>query len=149
VPQIDTNAPVNVVQPAQIELPTELAEVVRLAESGADETVIVAYIEKSPSYRITSDQIIYLQDLGISQAVIKALVQHGTSAADATVPPVPEPTPVATNAPAPTAVPEPEPVSDVATTGTTANYFYQSLSPYGSWVEVAPYGLCWQPTVVL
>lgn len=26
-------------------------------------------------------------------------------------------------------------------------YFQPSLAPYGTWVDVAPYGLCWQPTV--
>ncbi len=26
--------------------------------------------------------------------------------------------------------------------------FYESLSPYGNWVRVEPYGWCWQPTIV-
>lgn len=30
----------------------------------------------------------------------------------------------------------------------TYNVFYESLSPYGSWVHVDPYGWCWQPSVV-
>ena len=29
------------------------------------------------------------------------------------------------------------------------NYFYNSLSPYGSWVDVPGYGLCWQPTAAV
>ncbi len=28
------------------------------------------------------------------------------------------------------------------------NVFHESLSPYGSWVQIEPYGWCWQPTVV-
>lgn len=28
------------------------------------------------------------------------------------------------------------------------NYFYQDLSPYGTWVDLPDYGWCWQPTVV-
>jgi hypothetical protein len=31
----------------------------------------------------------------------------------------------------------------------THSYFYSSLAPYGSWVEVADYGWCWQPTVAV
>lgn len=28
-------------------------------------------------------------------------------------------------------------------------YFQPVLAPYGTWVEIAPYGLCWQPTVAV
>src|SRR5206468_1232576 len=28
-------------------------------------------------------------------------------------------------------------------------YFHESLAPYGSWVSVPEYGMCWQPTVVV
>jgi hypothetical protein len=31
----------------------------------------------------------------------------------------------------------------------TQNYFYDTLSPYGNWVDVEGSGLCWQPTVVI
>ncbi len=30
----------------------------------------------------------------------------------------------------------------------TYNTFHESLSPYGSWIQIQPYGWCWQPTVV-
>ena len=29
------------------------------------------------------------------------------------------------------------------------NYFYETLSPYGSWVNVDGYGMCWRPTVAV
>ena len=29
------------------------------------------------------------------------------------------------------------------------NYFYNDLSPYGTWAELAGVGWCWQPRVVL
>lgn len=29
------------------------------------------------------------------------------------------------------------------------NYFYDSLAPYGTWIDVAGYGRCWQPTVTV
>jgi hypothetical protein len=31
----------------------------------------------------------------------------------------------------------------------TVSYFYDSLSPYGSWFYVTDYGWCWQPTVAV
>jgi hypothetical protein len=31
-------------------------------------------------------------------------------------------------------------------TQVTYNYFYETLSPYGSWLELPGYGWCWQPT---
>lgn len=31
----------------------------------------------------------------------------------------------------------------------SAGYFYDSLAPYGNWIDVSGYGLCWQPTVVV
>ena len=44
------------------------------------------------------------------------------------------------------ALPPAQPVA--ASQPVTYNTFYESLSPYGSWVQVQPYGWCWQPTVV-
>ena len=46
------------------------------------------------------------------------------------------------------------PVASIATpidstsTEAEADYFYDQLSPYGQWVNVNPYGPCWQPTNV-
>src|SRR3954471_13207813 len=31
---------------------------------------------------------------------------------------------------------------------TSFDFFYDSLSPYGEWVQVADYGFCWRPTDV-
>ena len=31
----------------------------------------------------------------------------------------------------------------------TVNYFYSSLAPYGTWVDVEGYGRCWRPTTVV
>ena len=139
-PDFDTNAEPRLIQAAQINnLSPALAEVVRLAQSGAGESVTLAYIQKAPAYHITGDEIIYLEDLGISEAVLKALVDHSQSseAAVAAAPAAPAPT----NAPA-VVTTVPAPPAEVGE-------FYQPLTPYGSWVEVAPYGWCWQPTVAV
>jgi len=29
------------------------------------------------------------------------------------------------------------------------SYFHNTLSPYGTWIEIAPHGWCWQPTVAV
>jgi hypothetical protein len=153
---LDTNAEPKVVQPAQIELSPALSEVVRLAQSGAEESVIVAYIQKAPPYEIGSDEIIYLQDLGISDAVLKALVEHSQPGADGSRPTIPN-SGVATNAPTPPGIeaqavvpPVVEaPLTPSAPPPATVAEFYEPLSPYGTWIDVAPYGWCWQPNVVV
>lgn len=141
----DTNAEPKVVQPAQINLSPALDEVVRLAQAGAEESVIVAYVQKAPAYSVSADEIIYLQDLGISDAVIKVLVEHGQVDVAATTPSVPTtnvpPAPATTSA-APVVVTPP------LTPPTEVSEFYQPLAPYGSWIIVEPYGWCWQPSVV-
>jgi hypothetical protein len=144
---LDTNAEPKVVQPPQIHLSPQLSEVVRLAQSGAEESVILAYIQKAPPYEISSDNIIYLQDLGISDAVLKALVEHSQPGADGSRPAIPNsgvatnppPVPPVVEAPLTPSNPPPEAVAE----------FYEPLSPYGTWIDVAPYGWCWQPNVAI
>lgn len=140
----DPNAEPKVVQPAQINLSPALDEVVRLAQSGAEESVIVTYVQKAPAYSVSADEIIYLQDLGISDAVIKAVVEHGQAGVAATTSPVPT-----TNVPpAPATSTAPVVVTPPLTPPAEVSEFYQPLAPYGSWVIVEPYGWCWQPSVV-
>lgn len=56
-------------------------------------------------------------------------------------------TPIVTDAPPP---PEAAPATVVSQPVVNNYYVFQeSLSPYGSWHEVAPYGWCWQPTVAV
>ena len=141
----DTNAEPKVVQPAQINLSPALDEVVRLAQSGAEESVIVAHVQNAPAYSVSADEIIYLQDLGISDAVIKAVVEHGQAGVAATTSPVPTtnvpPAPATTSAAPVVVTPPLTPPAEVSE-------FYQPLAPYGTWVIVEPYGWCWQPSVV-
>lgn len=47
--------------------------------------------------------------------------------------------------------PEPvaaQPATVVVNQPVSTTVFYDSLSPYGNWVRVEPYGWCWQPTIV-
>jgi hypothetical protein len=68
-------------------------------------------------------------------------------AASAYQPPAqPAPAPDTTYQPE-TAPPLEQPVEQPAEV--TVNYFYDTLAPYGSWVDVDDYGWCWRPSVVV
>ncbi len=156
------------------ELPAPVDEVIRLAQSGIGEDVMLGYISgiRQP-YSLSADQLIYLKDVGISMPVLEALVKQGSANTPAPLavpgtpsaaipvpnappgPPAaiaetspsvvygqPQPGGNAAQAPAPMVVTQPAPPQVVGN-----SYFYESLSPYGSWVDVAPYGWCWRPTV--
>jgi hypothetical protein len=143
--------------PPTIRPSSPTAEVVKLTQSGVDESVMLAFIANSTStFNLGSDEIIYLNDLGVPDGVVTAMIQRDqalngnwSSAAQASAsaaanaqaapayetPPPAEPPPVESYA-------EPAPPADMS-------YFYNTLSPYGSWVSVDGYGWCWQPTVVV
>ena len=148
-------------------------EIIRLAQAGVSEAVMLAYVQQAGDrFGLTPDQIIYLNDIGIPGTVAKAMLDHDaalTAAMGASAP---------TNAPAePPQIYAMQPPPAVPMTGdatqtmegppsSTAEYvynatpdnvyaapeievnnFYGALAPYGSWVTVADYGQCWQPTV--
>ena len=153
-----------------VDLSPALQEIVKLAESGVDDDVILAYIQNSPvPFNPTPEEIIYLTDIGLSDVVITAMVNHRrdqpqaaqppANVAPAVTPPQATPPPAAASsqaAPAATYNPEPQvvystpPVVQYVNPQPTVeySYFYSSLAPYGSWMEVADYGWCWQPSVV-
>jgi len=129
-----------------------LAQVVRLAQAGVDENIIMTFVTNSSgTFNLDSDKIIYLKDVGLPNDVITAIMQrdvvlHQQIAAAYQPPaqPVPAPEPVTTDQPEPAPTPPPtEPPTEV-----TVNYFYDTLSPYGTWVDVDSYGRCWRPSVV-
>ena len=157
-----TNVPVNP-DPTQVEAPANMspaaAEVVRLATSGVGDEVVLAYIKNSQSaFSLTVDHVVYLKDLGLSPEVTSAMINHDAglrsptqqyAPAPATAPP-PAPaanTPGATTAP-PTVAAAPAPAY-VTSPPEDVTYFYNDLSPYGSWVYLEGYGWCWQPSAVV
>ncbi|MEI6357085.1 MAG: DUF6600 domain-containing protein [Verrucomicrobiota bacterium] len=173
-----TNAVFLAVRPPQAppELPAPVQEVVRLAQTTLSEGVLVDYIAviKEP-FSLDADQVIYLNDLGVPMTAIQALLKRSTAtAATAGVAPrgsvirpgssapalaatsaaaFAPPAPAVTVAPAEGAPPPPPTaapvvVSQPATT-VTYNTFYETLSPYGSWVEVPGAGWCWRPSVAV
>jgi hypothetical protein len=134
-------------------LPTSpLAQVIRLAQAGVDESVIMTFITNSTStFNLDSDKIIYLKDIGLPNEVVAAMMQRDQQlqqqmTASAYQPPVqPAPPPYTTEQPE--TAPEPPPVEPP--TEVTVNYFYDNLTPYGTWVDVDGYGRCWRPSVVV
>ncbi len=162
------------------DLPGPVQEVVRLAQTTLGDGVLLGFIDniKEP-YGLNADQIIYLNDLGLSESVIKDLIKHSNGAATGTVPVVsatpsaPSPaTTSATNKSLPQSLPRNIPGSDIGSASTapsvqydtvpptnyvvappaqpaTQQVFYDSLSPYGQWVDDPEYGQIWQPTVAV
>ncbi len=159
-----------VAPPKRPALSPGVAEIIQMAQAGVGEKILIEYAQDSPvAYDLTSAEVVYLKDLGISDAVIEAMFKRGRelrarSAGDAASR---ENAPAATNAPAAEARqpavydhlvsgPSPAEPPPPAGTGTvtppatvTNNYFYGALAPYGSWVRVADYGWCWRPTVAV
>ena len=149
-PTDNVQSPSNTVSPPPTILPSSpLAEIVKLMQADVDEGVIMAYITNSGStFNLDSDKIIYLSDIGLPNELTTAMMQRDqflqqqiaaavsaqqaaqTAQATQTAPPTDYSTDTE---------PAPQPV--------TVDYFYSSLAPYGSWVEVPDYGRCWRPSV--
>jgi hypothetical protein len=164
--------------PAGMQLYPGTQEVVKMAQAGISDDVMLAYVTNSNArFGVSSDQIIYLNDLGVSGAVVTAMMQHDTAASTTAanlLPPAPL-TPATAPPPAMDYTNPPTSVADDSGMGyppaqpsdnqdyndyagpapgdyngtDDTGYFYNSLQPYGSWVYVAGSGLCWQPTVCL
>ena len=150
--------------PPAADLSAGTTQVVKLAQSGTSDDVLLAYVQNSASpFSLTADQIVYLKDVGLSSQVITAMISRDTAlrgqpqaydytqqsyppAAPGTTPPAPtvaEPVP---SAPAPAPAAAPVYVSDAPA---DVSYFYGDLSPYGTWISLPGYGWCWQPTAVV
>jgi hypothetical protein len=135
--------------PANIYPFSPLAQVIKLMQAGVSEDVIKNYVSNSGStFNLDSDKIIYLKDIGLPDDIVTAMMQRDQvlqqQMATATYqPPPPEPAPATETVVTTEAAPPPP------TEGVTVNYFYDTLAPYGAWVNVEGYGLCWRPTVTV
>jgi hypothetical protein len=139
--------------PAEATVPVAVspavAEVIRLAQSGVGEEVVLAYVQNSDGgFDLSSDQILYLRDLGISSPVISAMLNRDAMVRNepSSQPAVPPPTAPTVPVEAPLT---PLNATEIISPPPQVNYFYSSLSPYGSWVDLDGVGWCWQPTVVV
>ena len=131
-----------------------VAEVLRLAESGVGEEVVLAYIQNSSGgFNLSADQILYLRDVGLSGQLISAMLSRdaGLRGQPQPIQPQPEQQPPPGPGPGPGPdVPVEAPLTpqstEVVSPPPQVNYFYSSLSPYGTWVDLAGVGWCWQPS---
>ena len=169
---VNTAAP----PPSSIKLSPAATEITKLVQAGVDAGVILAYVTNSPNtYRLEADEIVYLKDIGMSPALVTAMIQHdqrireaSLNGATVTSPSTPAVSVWTAGLVAPSSnvwqqeVTEPAPAAQPSTTTTvppppadetpapeTVNYFYDSLAPYGTWIDVDGYGRCWRPTVVV
>lgn len=144
-----------------------VAEVAKLAQAHVSDDVILAYIRTATTvYKPSANEIVFLSDLGVKDAVLTELVTKGkesfvATTAEESADPVASSAALASvpgAAAAPTApsysvvAAAPAPVVSVvaaapAEPAITVDYFHSALSPYGSWVLTEDYGWCWQPTV--
>ena len=151
--------------PPNIKPSSPVGEVVKLAQAGVDEAVMLSYVNNAASmFNLASDEIIYLNDIGVPNGVVTAMIQRdqalkqvGANAAQAQNAAA-QPNAQVAEAAAPTYANPPQPEAQPATAdaappeppaNVTYNYFNDSLSPYGSWIDIEGYGRCWQPTVVV
>ncbi|MCX6926010.1 MAG: hypothetical protein NT154_22800, partial [Verrucomicrobia bacterium] len=150
--------------PPNVKVSAAVAEVLKLVDSGVDESVMLAFVTNSTgTFNLGAEEIIYLNDIGVPSTVVTAMIQRDQTlkalsanaapvvVAPETVMPAAPPTEPAF-APAPTEMaPQPDYSSGGYPPAVDTGYapFYDSMSPYGTWVDVAGYGACWQPTVVV
>src|SRR2546423_534572 len=154
--------------PPNLKVTAPVADIISLADSGMDESVMLAFVNKSSStFNLRADEIIYLKDLGVPNSVMTAMIQRDEALREelakasarvaAQAPDLSYPADVRTSSSEVVTVP---PQTDYATepyvpsvaapvAEPTYSNFYDSLAPYGSWVDVEGYGRCWQPTTLI
>jgi hypothetical protein len=147
--------------PPTIRSNSPVADIMRLADSGVEESVLLAFVTNSTStFSLSANDIIYLNDIGIPSSVVTTILEHDKALRAASVTnewsaQTPVPAETANPAPqdmAPQVAEQPPPAQESPApppSEVTYNNFYSSLSPYGTWVDVSGYGRCWQPTAVV
>src|SRR3954452_1463025 len=86
-PGLDGSGQTQDASAAPVSISPGAAEVVKLAESGSSDEVILAYIKNSGStYNLSADEVIYLKDVGLSSPVVTAMLTHDNSLRSQTQP---------------------------------------------------------------
>ena len=137
-------------------LSPDLQEVIKLSKAKMPDDVIKNYISSTgKSYKLTADDIIYLNSQGVSPSVISAL-QTASSPTPSPVAPPPAP-PMTQPSPPPAThidgnTPPPDngtaPSDDTATQPPAQevnfDYFHDQLMPFGTWINVGGM-MYWHP----
>jgi hypothetical protein len=122
-------------QTSATNLPSAIQDVIKLTRAGITEEVILAQLRSAgAAYTLTRDQLVFLSNQGVSQNVIDALI-HGEETPTAAAPAV-ESVPASGAPPAWARTMLPQ----------TPQRLRDLLAPYGTWLEVPPFGQCWRPT---
>jgi hypothetical protein len=166
-PSVSTNAGTNTIttgkkgQSAADRLSAPARDVIQMSDAGVTPDVLTSYIQNSPSsFNLTTDDIIYLKDIGVSGAIVSSMLAHDKAMRDRVYqqampaeggPPPPGDMP----GQIPGTLPSEPPADDTTPPvpqyqnyqPQAANDFYDSLSPYGAWGNLPGYGDYWQPYV--
>jgi hypothetical protein len=147
------SAPPQPAATAPARLSSGVAEVIRLAESGVSEDAVLAYIKAcSTPFDCSAEILIYLTDVGLAPAVIEAMIERdkelaGRNSRDKAPAPM-EPAAAVSTVTDPSSsreISEATPAANASNAPVEVNYFYNQLSPYGTWVSLEGTGWCWQP----
>lgn len=108
----------------------ETDELIRLAQSGVDEEVMITFIDQSPDeFDLTADDIVTLKNLGVSPQVITEAMHHnrGNGRVESSQ-----------ESPPPEAMAPQQKDMNVSS-------FYEAMYPYGTWLNVDG-TWCWRPS---
>lgn len=141
----------NVVAP---QMPYGVSQILQLSQAKVGDDTINAYIKNSGnSYGLNSDQIIYLKQQGVSDAVITTMLNQpkpGASAPYTYTPTTPAPQPVASTASAqPNTMATVAPAVTYVQTVPTTTYYYQPYYypyynyPYYTWCPPVSLSFAW------
>ncbi len=115
--------------------------VLKLQRNGVDRGVIMAYINASDvAFDLSADEIQKLDDEGVPPTIVVAMIDHGESLRNSSPRPAATPTQNASPSEQPIDATYAPPAEDL-----NVSFFYEALSPHGSWHQDATYGQIWQP----
>jgi hypothetical protein len=141
----------NTVQPAAVNVPMPqlaygVAQIEKLAQAKVGDDTIVAYIKNTGnSYGLNADQIIYLRQQGVSDAVITTMLNQPRPGLAVATPTTPAPQPVASTAyrgQVPTATVAPT-VTYVQTVPDTTYYSQPYYYPAYAWYPPVTFSFGW------
>ena len=145
VPGVPPTAPLNTSVP---HLSYGASQILQLAQAKLGDETIIAFIKNSGnSYRLSADQIIYLRQQGLSDAVVTAMLNQPRVGLSVPVPSTPAPQPVMSSAYAePPATSSLAPSVTYVQTAPSTTYYYSDpyyYYPGYAWYPVVSFGWGW------
>ena len=132
----DSSAPTT----AQPQLSYGVSQIVKLAQAKVGDDTMIAYINNAGnSYGLNADQIIYLKQQGVSEAVIMAILNQPKQGVAVATPTTPAPQPVVSSTD----------ITGSGSTITTASGSTATVAPTVTYVQTAPAATYIIPTLLL